>query len=82
MTTIGIDQPPCILPFGHRGSFQRTMFGWERKLTPDHTAQIRCCQAGHLRWPQGGRGDRRPEGAGRHPGGRAVQGRHPARRRS
>jgi hypothetical protein len=40
MTTIGIDQPPCILPFGHRGSFQRTMFGWERKLTPDQTAQI------------------------------------------
>ncbi len=40
MTAIGTDQPPYMLPFDHRGSFQTTMFGWERRLPPDQTAQI------------------------------------------
>jgi len=28
MTTPGFDKPLCILPFDHRGSFQKKMFGW------------------------------------------------------
>ena len=27
MTTIGFHEPPYILPFDHRGSFQKKMFG-------------------------------------------------------
>jgi len=38
--TIGFDQDLYVLPFDHRGSFQKKMFGWEGRLTPDQTAQI------------------------------------------
>jgi 5-dehydro-2-deoxygluconokinase len=38
--TIGFDQPLYILPFDHRGSFQKKMFGWEGSLTAPQTAQI------------------------------------------
>jgi hypothetical protein len=40
MTTLGFDQPLYILPFDHRGSFQKKMFGWDGVLTPEQTAQI------------------------------------------
>jgi 5-dehydro-2-deoxygluconokinase len=28
MTSPGFDKPVYILPFDHRGSFQKKMFGW------------------------------------------------------
>src|SRR5438477_1221066 len=40
MTGIGFNKPLYILPFDHRGSFQRQMFGWSGPLTPEQTAQI------------------------------------------
>jgi 5-dehydro-2-deoxygluconokinase len=30
----------CILPFDHRGSFQKKMFGWDGALSPEQTAKI------------------------------------------
>jgi 5-dehydro-2-deoxygluconokinase len=38
--TVGFDQPLYVLPFDHRGTFQKNMFGWTGALTPDQTAQI------------------------------------------
>jgi len=38
--TLGYDKPLYILPFDHRGTFQKQMFGWEGELTPDQTAAI------------------------------------------
>jgi myo-inositol catabolism protein IolC len=40
MKTLGFDKPLYILPFDHRGSFQKKMFGWSGPLTSDQTAQI------------------------------------------
>jgi myo-inositol catabolism protein IolC len=40
MTTLGFDKPLYILPFDHRGSFQKKMFGWEGALTQQQTAEI------------------------------------------
>jgi myo-inositol catabolism protein IolC len=40
MTTLGFDKPLYILPFDHRGSFQKKMFGWEGALAPEQTAEI------------------------------------------
>jgi len=40
MTTLGFNQPLYILPFDHRGSFQKNMFGWDGKLTLEQTAEI------------------------------------------
>ena len=40
MTTLGFDKPLYILPFDHRGSFQKKMFGWDGELTPEQTAEI------------------------------------------
>src|SRR5215470_13005693 len=40
MTTIGFDRPLYILPFDHRGSFQKKMFGWDGELSPQQTAEI------------------------------------------
>jgi myo-inositol catabolism protein IolC len=40
MTTLGFDKPLYILPFDHRGSFQKKMFGWEGVLAPEQTAEI------------------------------------------
>ncbi|MCC6418271.1 MAG: DUF2090 domain-containing protein [Gemmataceae bacterium] len=37
---IGYDKPLYVLPFDHRGSFSKNMFGWSGKLTPDQTAEI------------------------------------------
>jgi 5-dehydro-2-deoxygluconokinase len=38
--TVGYDKPLYILPFDHRGSFQKNMFGWKGALTPQQTAEI------------------------------------------
>ena len=35
----GLDTPLYILPFDHRGSFQKKMFGWEGQLTAQRTAE-------------------------------------------
>ena len=40
MTTLGFNQPLYILPFDHRGSFQKNMFGWHGTLTAEQTAEI------------------------------------------
>ena len=38
--TLGYAKPLYILPFDHRGSFQKGMFGWSGTLSADQTAQI------------------------------------------
>jgi 5-dehydro-2-deoxygluconokinase len=38
--TIGYDQPLYVLPFDHRGTFQKNMFGWTGSLTPEQSARI------------------------------------------
>lgn len=40
MTTPGFDKPLYILPFDHRGSFQRKMFGWDGELSVQQTSEI------------------------------------------
>ena len=40
MITLGFDKPLYILPFDHRGSFQKKMFGWDGALSPQQTAEI------------------------------------------
>ena len=36
----GYDRPLYILPFDHRGSFQKKMFGWKGTLSEAQTAEI------------------------------------------
>jgi myo-inositol catabolism protein IolC len=36
----GFERPLYILPFDHRGSFQKKMFGWDGPLSPEQTAEI------------------------------------------
>ena len=38
--TLGYDQPLYILPFDHRASFEKDLFGFEAPLTPDQTARV------------------------------------------
>jgi 5-dehydro-2-deoxygluconokinase len=38
--SLGYARPLYILPFDHRGSFQKGMFGWSGTLTPEQTAEI------------------------------------------
>jgi 5-dehydro-2-deoxygluconokinase len=40
MTNLGFDKPLYILPFDHRGSFQKKMFGWDGTLSAQQTAEI------------------------------------------
>ena len=40
MTHLGFDRPLYILPFDHRGSFQKKMFGWDGELNDEQTAEI------------------------------------------
>ena len=40
MTTLGFDKPLYVLPFDHRGSFQKKMFGWDGELSVEQTAEI------------------------------------------
>ena len=37
---LGYDKPLYVLPFDHRASFSKEMFGWEGPLAPEQTAQI------------------------------------------
>jgi 5-dehydro-2-deoxygluconokinase len=37
---IGYDRPLYVLPFDHRATFSKTMFGWAEPLTPEQTAEI------------------------------------------
>src|SRR5262245_10866623 len=43
--TTGYDQPLYVLPFDHRGTFQKSMFGWTGSLTPAQTAEIAAAKA-------------------------------------
>ena len=40
MSSLGFDKPLYVLPFDHRGSFQKKMFGWDGALSPQQTAEI------------------------------------------
>jgi 5-dehydro-2-deoxygluconokinase len=40
MTSLGFDKPLYILPFDHRASFQKKMFGWDGSLSAQQTAEI------------------------------------------
>ncbi len=40
MTNRGFAEPLYILPFDHRGSFQKKMFGWDGALSARQTAEI------------------------------------------
>jgi len=40
MTALGFDKPLYILPFDHRGSFQKKMLGWDGELSEQQTAEI------------------------------------------
>jgi myo-inositol catabolism protein IolC len=40
MTPLGFNKPLCILPFDHRGSFQKKMFGWDGPLSAEQTSEI------------------------------------------
>jgi 5-dehydro-2-deoxygluconokinase len=33
--TIGYDKPLYVLPFDHRATFSKTMFGWPGPLSPE-----------------------------------------------
>lgn len=37
---LGYDKPLYVLPFDHRGTFKKQMFGWEGTLTPEQAAAI------------------------------------------
>ncbi len=41
---LGYDKPLYVLPFDHRGSFQKNLFGWSGALTAEQTAQIAACK--------------------------------------
>ena len=38
--TIGYDKPLYVLPFDHRATFSKNMFGWQGSLSPEQTAEI------------------------------------------
>jgi 5-dehydro-2-deoxygluconokinase len=38
--TIGYDKPLYVLPFDHRATFSKTMFGWQAPLSREQTAEI------------------------------------------
>jgi myo-inositol catabolism protein IolC len=40
MTNLGFEKPLYILPFDHRGSFQKKMFGWDGALSVQQTTEI------------------------------------------
>ena len=66
------DKPLYILPFDHRGSFQKKMFAWDGALTPEQTAKIaaakRVIDDGFVAAVQAGV----DKSKARHPGRRAV----------
>jgi 5-dehydro-2-deoxygluconokinase len=38
--SVGYDRPLYVLPFDHRATFSKTMFGWQGPLSPEQTAEI------------------------------------------
>jgi 5-dehydro-2-deoxygluconokinase len=40
MMSLGYDKPLYVLPFDHRASFSKEMFGWKGPLSPQQTAEI------------------------------------------
>jgi 5-dehydro-2-deoxygluconokinase len=38
--TLGYDKPLYVLPFDHRATFSKTLFGWQGPLSPEQTAEI------------------------------------------
>ena len=38
--TIGYNKPLYVLPFDHRATFSKNMFGWQGPLSPEQTAEI------------------------------------------
>ncbi len=38
--TIGYDKPLYVLPFDHRATFSKNMFGWQGQLSAEQTAEI------------------------------------------
>lgn len=38
--TLGFDKDLYVLPFDHRGTFKKKMFGWTGTITPEQTGQI------------------------------------------
>jgi 5-dehydro-2-deoxygluconokinase len=42
---VGYDHPLYVLPFDHRGTFQKNMFGWSGDLTAAQTAEIAATKA-------------------------------------
>jgi myo-inositol catabolism protein IolC len=38
--TIGYDKPLYVLPFDHRATILKNMFGWQGPLSPEQTAEI------------------------------------------
>ena len=38
--TVGYAKPLYVLPFDHRATFSKNMFGWEGDLSPEQTAEI------------------------------------------
>src|SRR5215471_6586906 len=43
--TIGYDKPLYVLPFDHRATFSKNMFGWQGSLNPEQTAQVSALKA-------------------------------------
>lgn len=50
--TLGFDRPLYILPFDHRATFQKKMFGWDGELSPQQTAQIAAAKEAIYDGPQ------------------------------
>jgi 5-dehydro-2-deoxygluconokinase len=38
--TVGFDKPLYVLPFDHRASFSKNMFGWQGHISPEQTAEV------------------------------------------
>jgi 5-dehydro-2-deoxygluconokinase len=38
--TTGYDKPLYVLPFDHRATFSKNMFGWQGALSPEQTAEV------------------------------------------
>ena len=75
--TLGYDKPLYVLPFDHRGTFQKNMFGWTGNLTPTQTAEIAAAKAVIYDGFKAAVATGAAKGEGWHPGGRAVRDRHP-----
>src|SRR5262249_22936611 len=43
--TLGYDRPLYVLPFDHRATFSKNMFGWQEPLSAEQTAQIAAAKA-------------------------------------